>query len=125
MATSQWLDDNQDKVKSYRRDWYDRNRDHAIGVVKDRKRAIKEWLNEYKSKQVCSNPQCGETSSCCMEFHHLDPQEKDLEISRVVTNGWSIGRIQAEIAKCISLCSNCHKKVHAGELDIGSPQERC
>jgi 5-methylcytosine-specific restriction endonuclease McrA len=47
------------------------------------------------------------------EFHHLNPREKRLEISR---NGvtLSLGRLRAEAKKCVLLCSNCHAEVGSG-----------
>jgi hypothetical protein len=48
-----------------------------------------------------------------LEFHHLDPAKKRLEISR---NGvtLSLGALQAEAAKCVLVCSNCHAELEAG-----------
>ncbi|AGR89469.1 HNH endonuclease [Pseudomonas phage PAK_P4] len=48
-----------------------------------------------------------------LEFHHMDPSQKDFEISK----RWSMKdeRIKAEIDKCVLLCSNCHAEVHYNE----------
>jgi hypothetical protein len=42
--------------------------------------------------------------------------EKDLAITRMVTGGWSIARIEAEIRKCRVYCANCHRKITVEEL---------
>ena len=46
-----------------------------------------------------------------LEFHHLDPSQKDFGITHKNVK-WET--IQSELDKCILLCSNCHKEVHAG-----------
>ncbi|MDP9320566.1 MAG: hypothetical protein M3P16_05685 [Chloroflexota bacterium] len=47
------------------------------------------------------------------EFHHLDARTKDFAISHDgITRRWS--KIEAELAKCVLLCANCHRETHAG-----------
>lgn len=45
-----------------------------------------------------------------MVFHHLDPREKDFNISSRMS--WK--SIERELQKCVLLCSNCHAEVHSG-----------
>ncbi len=45
-----------------------------------------------------------------LEFHHTDPSTKEVENDFM---GWSWKRIQEEIDKCILVCSNCHREIHA------------
>lgn len=45
-----------------------------------------------------------------LEFHHEDPETKDFTISASMS--WA--RIEAELAKTILVCSNCHREIHAG-----------
>ena len=77
--------------------------------------ANKQLINEVKSKG-CSL--CSETEPCCMDFHHIDPNTKIDTVSRIALNATSIQTLQAEIDKCVVLCSNCHRKVHRGILSI-------
>lgn len=58
---------------------------------------------------------CNESDPCCLDFHHLDPNSKDKKISQLIKYG-SKKRILKEASKCIVLCSNCHRKTHAGRL---------
>jgi hypothetical protein len=47
------------------------------------------------------------------EFHHRDARTKELAISvDGIARSWA--RIQAELAKCLLLCANCHRETHAG-----------
>ncbi len=50
-----------------------------------------------------------------LEFHHLDPTQKDFSIAGQRT---SFERIRAELDKCVMLCSNCHREIHAGLIDL-------
>jgi|GEM_PF-1188099 len=49
-----------------------------------------------------------------LQFHHLDPNQKDFTISGK-TMAWE--RIRDEIDKCVLLCANCHAELHAGLID--------
>lgn len=67
----------------------------------------------------CAN--CG-YNKCyeALEFHHLDPSSKEFNISRTAITSTNWGTICAELDKCIMLCSNCHREVHAGKTSIPS-----
>lgn len=48
-----------------------------------------------------------------LQFHHLDPNEKDFSLSKTGrTYVWD--DVKKELDKCICLCANCHAEVHAG-----------
>ena len=67
-------------------------------------------LNEYKASKGCLY--CSERETVCLEFHHTDMSQKDFTIASSTHRTWPY--IEKEITKCIVVCSNCHKKVHAG-----------
>lgn len=53
---------------------------------------------------------CGNSfPTCCMDFHHLF--DKKFEIGRCIHFG--LKRLKAEIAKCVVICSNCHRIRHS------------
>ena len=98
----------------------------------DRRVAInKKWrdervrqFKELKSCMICAH--CGEKDPICLEFHHKDPAEKDLDIA-VGMGRWSQKRLEQEIGKCMVLCSNCHKKEHArlASTSCSTPDGQC
>lgn len=50
-----------------------------------------------------------------LTFHHLDPSQKEFEIS-----GKSISweRLKAELDKCALVCRNCHGETEAGIINV-------
>ena len=69
-----------------------------------------------KYKKLCGCKLCGFKVPVALDFHHLDPNEKDMNVSDLVH--FSIKKLKEEIRKCIVLCANCHMMVHAGLLEI-------
>lgn len=77
-----------------------------------RQKRVKDWL--YDMKKPCII--CGESEPVCIDFHHKDPNEKEFTIGKHQSRSkeWLI----KEINKCVCLCSNCHRKVHAGLIKL-------
>lgn len=77
-------------------------------VINWRKRT-KLRLIEYKGGkcEICGYNRCPEA----LEFHHINPEEKSFTISG---NSRSFNTLKLEADKCILVCSNCHKEIHAG-----------
>jgi 5-methylcytosine-specific restriction endonuclease McrA len=64
----------------------------------------------------CQN--CGYNKNLyALEFHHINPEEKDAQLSNLFTRaGWD--KIHKEVIKCKLLCSNCHKEHHYPEGNL-------
>lgn len=78
-------------------------------------------MKELKNELKCCV--CGENEPACLDFHHTDPSEKEYTISTIVhTHSWE--KIVNEINKCVVLCSNCHRKVHANVIQCPASVER-
>lgn len=95
-------------VKRETRSYKDR-KDYLIQAVKKRRKAIRQKAVEYKGGKCsrCAYDKCLEA----LEFHHLNPNEKDFSISeKGHSRSW--GRVKVELDKCIMLCANCHREVH-------------
>ena len=67
-------------------------------------------LRKIKAASVCQ--ECGESHDACLVFHHEDPSKKDMDVCVLASYTSSESRLRAEIAKCICLCANCHRKLH-------------
>ena len=59
---------------------------------------------------------CPEKEHCCLEFHHIDPTNKNFIVSK--GRNRTPKQLAAEIEKCVVICSNCHKKLHAGVVSF-------
>ena len=100
----------------YNKTYYEGDaKERHLKQVKERTEAAREAAREYVYDYLLKHPceVCGESDPRVLEFHHLG--EKDLAITRMVTGGWSIKRIEAEISKCQVLCANCHRKITVEE----------
>jgi hypothetical protein len=65
-----------------------------------------EW-REYISKQRCAT--CGENHPATLDHHHLDPTQKRFTVGAYRSRPWPT--LLKEIAKCVVLCANCHRKL--------------
>lgn len=110
MSSKAWKEANPEKMRKYRRDWYERNKKKAIAKTLDRKRMMQQWFAKLKSELECKR--CEEDHPACIVFHHRDPSKKEIDLGNVVRCGWSKKRILEEIKKCTVLCQNCHLKLH-------------
>lgn len=99
------------KLKHY----YNNKESHFIRNNKTNKK-LKQIVLEYKLNNSCKV--CNETHPACLDFHHLDPKLKTKEIGVIMKWG-SSKKLLEEIDKCIILCSNCHRKLHAGVIKLG------
>lgn len=73
------------------------------------RKTAKKWALDYKNNkcECCGYNKCSEA----LEFHHLNPNEKDFIISECEKLDW--GKIKNELDKCILVCANCHREIHA------------
>lgn len=95
---------------------------------------IKEFIKNSKICKFCNNKKLrykrynfkidciiykgGKCSKCeynkcidALDFHHLNPEEKDFEISKAKT--FNLENVKDELDKCILLCANCHREEHS------------
>ena len=97
--------------------WYKAHKhDPAVAArlakwTKATKQQLQDEVNQIKREAGCKY--CGECEACCLDFHHIG--KKDRDVSRWV-HCKSPKKLYAEIKRCIVVCSNCHRKIHAGLL---------
>ena len=59
---------------------------------------------------------CGESESVAIDFHHINPDEKEFTIGQ--HRGKNRTWLTQEINKCVCLCSKKKKKIHAGLINL-------
>jgi hypothetical protein len=92
---------------------YADRRDYLIAAVAKRRRVIKEKAITYKGGACtfCGYNRCLDA----LDFHHLDETKKKFGLSKDgITGSWE--KTVKELDKCIIVCSNCHREIHAGIL---------
>ena len=73
---------------------------------------VLDFVRSYKAKHSCQL--CPEKSVCCLDFHHL--HSKEFDVATGANRAYALRHMATEMRKCVLLCANCHRKVHAGLL---------
>lgn len=80
-----------------------------VMAVTKRRAKVKDLAVAYKGGkcQHCLT----EYPNAVLEFHHLDPSEKDFAIAaKGHCRSWD--SVKKELDKCVMLCANCHRIEH-------------
>lgn len=87
----------------------------SIGMRNHARMRKQEAIKQLGGK--CS--QCGGLfHPAAYDFHHIDPTEKETGIARLLQS-YAIEhpKVQQELEKCVLLCANCHRTLHASVFD--------
>lgn len=90
---------------------YADRKEYLRKAVTKRRKKLRLMAREYKGGKcmICNYDRCLEA----LDFHHLDPSKKGFGLSeKGITRSWE--KIRVEIDKCILICANCHREIHAG-----------
>jgi len=126
--------------REYGRNYMRNRRQDQAYIEKERKyqsefrRKIRDWIDEVKQQRGCDK--CEENTPICLlsgsrrhddsrckacpdatvsgslDFHHKDPTEKLMGISKLAESCASKEKLLLEMSKCDLLCANCHRKQH-------------
>lgn len=55
---------------------------------------------------------CPERDPTCLDFHHV------LDKDRNMGNYAQVSTFERELIKCVLVCANCHRKIHAGSITV-------
>lgn len=78
--------------------------------VKNKYKERHDEVNNIKSQMKCVK--CGQDKFYLLDFHHINPEEKDNGIAQMLRNNTPWEQILSEMKKCIPLCANCHREFH-------------
>jgi hypothetical protein len=102
--------------REYQQEWYKKNREKHVKRVYINNIAVRArntaLLLDYLLKNPCSD--CGESDPLVLEFDHVRGI-KTKDISSMIQDSWSWKAVEAEIAKCVVRCANCHRRKTAHE----------
>ncbi|MFA5340803.1 MAG: hypothetical protein WC332_03400 [Clostridia bacterium] len=57
---------------------------------------------------LCGYSKCNNA----LEFHHINPDKE-----RKPSQAGTITSLLKEVSKCILVCANCHREIHAGQIE--------
>ena len=101
-------------AKEYYRDNRDTIAPRMLARDKLIKNRIKVALGTIKSQGCCL---CSEKEICCIDFHHVDASLKGENVS-YMAGIKNINKLVCEINKCVCVCANCHRKIHALKVEV-------
>lgn len=96
--------------KKYRDQHYQENKEYYKNKAKAYRTKKHKEFDELRKTLKCAI--CGENRFYCLDFHHIDPSEKETEVTKLIE---SPRRLKKELEKCIVLCANCHRELHYKE----------
>lgn len=136
-STKAWVDNNRERWREYQREYNrehpwdpekkkaadaryrERNREEINRRQREYRAHIKAVLGRYKTIKGCCV--CGyRKSSWALDFHHTG-DDKEYTVARM--KGLGIGKIKEELSKCVVVCSNCHRELHAGDVELAQEKE--
>jgi Zn finger protein HypA/HybF involved in hydrogenase expression len=124
---SEYYKQNKEKHQNNMIEWKKENKTSTLNSIKKYQEKnidkVREWnrLNKQKQRQerrqfidecksTCSCKKCGDIRSYVLDFHHINPDEKEFDLGEA--SKYSIPRLKLELEKCITLCRNCHSEFH-------------
>jgi hypothetical protein len=93
----------------YNRAWYQKNKaKHKTDVRRNAERYKARFDSLVRLYKSTGCADCGEVyPPYVMDFDHLEDTEKVSNVASMA--GWSLEKVEAEIAKCEVVCANCHR----------------
>jgi len=96
--------------------WHYKNREWNTERSLQRRAELRAWANEIKASAGCAR--CQEDDPACLDFHHIDRDEKEHQVTKMISYGYGREKILNEMAKCEIICANCHRKEHFTPPDV-------
>lgn len=94
---------------------YLNNKDSYKKTRDNRRNYVDRLIQQAKEGKSCVF--CNESFVPCLDFHHVNPSEKEGTPGIMRRDAWKKDKVLAEIAKCVLVCSNCHRKIHHGSTE--------
>lgn len=105
--------------REYSRKQYANNPEPFKQRAKENRQEIRRFLVDFisslRKEKGCHI--CGEKEECVLDFHHVKPGNP---VTRMISKGYTA--LEKELAKCVVVCANCHRKIHAGLIEADKSQ---
>lgn len=107
-----------EKHKQRKHEWYLKNKDltkkRTLRTSRKRREKTREFFEKLRKANPCQ--MCGESDFYCLDLHHINSETKEAEIAVLKRKDYFGEKLFNEIAKCSSVCKNCHAKIHANRF---------
>lgn len=104
-----------EKERQYKKEWYLKLKKNPV-KYKRRIKSNRDYVNKkkalvkaHKSERGCIF--CGEKRPSKLHLHHMNPNAKIMSVSDM-TKWYGYAKLNAEIKKCVVMCSKHHKEYH-------------
>ena len=89
--------------------------DYLKRAVAMRRKKLKAAIVKYKGGKCIL---CGyNRTHVALDLHHMDESKKGFNLSTKGLNR-SFALMQKEVNKCVLVCANCHREIHAGIVQL-------
>ena len=109
-----------DRKRAAWRAWYRRNKSkETVRRRLTRKRLrlkLTKEIGEYKELVGCRICR-SKLPAVALDLHHIENKEDT--VSNFVKSG-CVAKARAELTKCVVVCANCHRMLHAGLVALGN-----
>jgi hypothetical protein len=109
-TTIGWGENSEIKRAASRRKWVENNRPARKENKVNQRDNIRALRDSFKMAgcSLCGYSKC----LAAIEFHHVSDDKEHL-----VGRSSTLLKLRQEAAKCIVICANCHREIHAGQIE--------
>lgn len=108
IRSAEWRTKNPNRSREYMLKWRMENPDEKQRTIEFRRNNKKLAIEYLGGKCIKCN---GVFHPDVYDFHHKDEKEKDICVAKLL--GRKFEGIKEELDKCILVCANCHRVIHA------------
>ena len=101
-----------DCANEHRAEYYASTSERHRANSFERRKPFYKLMYDCLSDRPCTI--CGDTNLQHLEFHHVNSDEKDFDVS-LGGRHMNLDIVMNEILKCVVCCRNCHKTIHSSK----------
>lgn len=99
---------NQERVREYNASRYPKELERIRNTKK-------QYIDYMGGECVACGLMFDGENAAVFDFHHLDPTQKEFNFAG---RNRALASCKDELDKCVVLCANCHRLLHAGKIEL-------
>ena len=108
-----------EKQKEWKQNEFQSNKEIHNLRQRQRRQDIRDLVEKLKKPCLV----CGETEKACIDFHHVNKDDKEFTIAAVCNHKWSDDKIINEIEKCLDWVEDKNIVMNLEWLGAGNTSE--